>query len=156
MSLFRLASIVLALIAGNMPSSAQTVIERLISAQNPCGGLRTTGAFGTIGIDRLDWVRIQAANVSLDGDTVKLSFQGGLSCRTSDNAMIKGSASAHIYARAGGSLASCQLAANVDLSDFGGNFGQFLQAAKSRLEAELGSILNREAKAACERFKSAN
>lgn len=115
MSLFRLASIFLALIAANMPSFAQTIIERLLSAQNPCGGLRTTGAFGKIGIERLDWVRIPAADVSLDGDTVKMFFQRGLSCRTSDNAVLKRSASAHIYARAEGSLASCQLAANVVL-----------------------------------------
>ena len=91
------------------PAMTQTVVEKRLAALQPCGGLKVTqnvlGLPVTIGIDKLEGVALSRAEIAMEGDDVTLSFMGGLSCRTSDQAVIKGDASVDLTASAAVSLA---------------------------------------------------
>lgn len=129
----------------------RTVIEDLIAAQNPCASLKTKIAGLQIGIDNLDDLALDSADVSLIGDDVALSFHGRLACKTSSAAAFKGSASSAIDASAQVSLADCDKASvQVALSDFGGTFAAaVLQALQPVLEQQIAQTAQPSLSKAC-------
>lgn len=129
------------------PVRAETVVERRIAALEPCKGIQTKIAGITLGIDKLKDVTLRYAKADLSGDSVTLSFAGGLSCRTSEQALFPGDASVEIQAGFSVELSSCVIRAlSVDAKDFGGTYGKFLRAAwapliKPEIENEARAML---------------
>lgn len=117
------------------PSAAgQNVIEGRIAALKPCSRLKTSHmVFGVnvkVGIDKLEYVSFDRAQVVVEGDNVTLSLTGALACRTPDTAMVRGNASVDISAKAEVDLADCKIRSlEVRPTRFGGTFGAALLAA---------------------------
>ena len=143
-----LAILLLCLLAS--PGTAQSRIETLVAATNPCGGLKTKVGIFTVGVDRLKAVSIPTVSVLVSGDTATLGANGRLTCATSDNATVKGDASATVDANAQVDLATCRVIdGQIFLSGFGGTFGPILSAAKPQLEAALLGALTKALQDAC-------
>jgi len=124
-------------------ASAQTVIEALIENQEPCGGLRTEAPLiGSVGVDRLEKVRVPEVNFALRDDELSMSMTGRLACKTSENAALAGSASARIKASLKVDIASCKVfETNVELDDFGGEFGSVISAFQGQIAESLSKKL---------------
>lgn len=132
---------------------ARTVVEEMIAATNPCASLRTEVGGQPIGLDSLDDVEIRAADASLAGDAVTLTFNGRLACRTPAGALFQGDAASDFAATAALSLADCAAAeVRVALSDFGGSFAAFLEALRPTIEARIAAAARPELVAACRDF----
>lgn len=133
------------------PALTQTVIEKRLAELRPCSNLKTTtkvlGQPVAIGIDKLQGVALSRAEVAVIGDDVSLSFVGGLSCRASDNATIKGDASVDLTASAEMHLADCSVRSlSITPTGFGGSLGEVVKSAWTplihpKLEAEARAML---------------
>ena len=133
------------------PAMTQTVVEKRLAALQPCSNLKVTQVmFGlpvTIGIDKLKGVTLSRAEIALAGDDVTLSFVGGLSCRTSDHAAIKGDAAVDITVSAAVNLTDCSIRfLSISPTRFGGKFSEIIKAAwgpliQPELEAKARSML---------------
>ncbi|CAN5629817.1 hypothetical protein BH23PSE1_BH23PSE1_14920 [soil metagenome] len=116
----------------------RTVVEQRLAEANLCGGLRTEQLGQTIGIDVLEDVEVREADVSLRGDDLALSLAGRLACRSSDDSIIAGNASADVAARAELLLSDCTISAlDLDVENFGGSFGTALSAFAPQIEQAL-------------------
>jgi len=134
------------------PAMTQTVVEKRLAALQPCSSLKVTqdvlGVPVSVGIDKLQGVALSRADIALAGDEVTLSFMGGLSCRTSDRAVMKGDASVDLTASAEMNLADCSIRfLSINPTHFGGRFSEVLKGAwepliKPELEAAARSMLD--------------
>lgn len=123
---------------GASATSSQTVLERILDADQLCRGLATNTPFGTIGVEQLKDVRIPAADISLRGDVLTISLDGSLACESSSAALIAGDASASFSTRADIDLGTCTARdVFVTMTQFGGTFGIALQQFSSQIEAAL-------------------
>lgn len=135
----------------SLPAMAQTVVEQRIALLQPCNSLRTEanvlGLPVTIGIDTLKSVTLSRAEAVMVGNEVTLNFTGGLACRTSDSAVIKGEASVDLVASTVVDLANCSIQSlSITPTQFGGTFGQILEGAwqpliKPKLEKEATQMI---------------
>lgn len=152
-SVFRARILAVALTAFTLaPAMAQTVVEKRLAALQPCSSLKITqdvlGVPVNIGIDELQGVALSRADMALVGNEVSLSFVGGLSCRTSDRAVMKGDASVDVTGSAKVNLADCSIRfLSINPTHFGGSFSEVLKGAweplmKPRLEAAARSMLD--------------
>lgn len=148
-------SVIPMMIILQIPPASATVLEDLISAQSPCAALSLDEGFVSVRIDRLGVVSVPKVVLTLDGDVITLEANGYLECKTSDAALLKGSASANIDINATALLADCSVQSlSIRLYDYGGAYGAVLQA----LDTPLTDMLETEARsqiiAACATFKS--
>ena len=119
-------------------AQAQSVFEKKIFASNPCSQLTLDKGLLEISIDHMDYVRIDALSLVLQGDMIEAGLKGALSCKTSDAALLTGSVGADIAVSAGMSVADCQaVTASVTLSNINGDFAPVLEAFKSEAEAAI-------------------
>lgn len=120
-------------------ASAQTVIEALIASQEPCRGLSTDAPLiGKVGVDELEEVRVPEVNIALRDDEFSMSMTGRLACKTSEDAMFAGSASARFEARMKADIATCKVSeAIVKLDKFDGEYEAVLSAFQSQMEEAL-------------------
>jgi hypothetical protein len=131
-----------------------TVVERRIAEQNPCRDLKTTQLGIPIGIDVLQDIALDTAEISLIGDAVSVSLAGRIACQSSEEAIFSGNAAASITASANLLLSDCSIGAHdVTLSDFGGDFGPILEALAPLLEERLAETARGSLVRACEDFR---
>ena len=52
----------------------------LIAQQNPCRQLKADVMGSSVGVDKLKRVKVNSANLALNGDTVKMNLSGSLAC----------------------------------------------------------------------------
>lgn len=130
---------------------AQTVIDQAIANANPCAGLKKTTMLGTVGIDKLKAVHLETADASLQGSDLKVKLNGHIACRTSDQALLEGDASADIEVTGQVSLKDCSTPAlNVSVTNFGGTFGSIISQASSQIASSLRTALIDQWKRVCE------
>lgn len=153
----RAACLAACLLGAAIPSAAEerTVIERAIAEQNPCRDLRTEVFGAGIGIDRLEDVTLDEVDFSLRGDDTTIDLAGGLTCRTADEALLRGNAGASIRASAQVLLTDCSVPAiDVVLGEFHGDFGDLLAAAAPLLETALEDAGRETLARACQDFQA--
>lgn len=116
------------------PAGAQTVVEQRLADLKPCSALKLTqnlaGVPLSIGIDEVKSVTVKQADIAVQGNRLSFTLDGGLACRTPDNAPLKGDASVDISARATIDLAGCTVD-NLEIlpKRFGGSLRQVLEKA---------------------------
>lgn len=140
------------------PALAQSIVEKRLASLQPCGNLRTeqklAGVPIVIGIDKLKSIAMRRAELAISGDEVTVSFAGGIACRTSDGAVIKGDAAVDLTASAVVNLADCSIGSlSITPTRFGGSFSKILEGAwepviRPKLEADAITML----KQACADF----
>lgn len=84
---------VFGVVAAMPPVSARaaepTVIDQLIAAQNPCSGLKASAGSVSIGLDELENVALEQADVSLRGDDISVSLAGSFACHSASGAAFE-------------------------------------------------------------------
>ncbi len=146
-------SYVVAVALFSAPASAQSVVEKLIAAENPCAPLKKKTFLGKVGIDKLRGVHLDQADILLQGDTVKITVNGELACGTSNHSVVQGDASASITALATADIAQCNVTLmDVSLGHFGGAFGDVIAALSHKIKAGLEKRLSAVLIDACHRL----
>jgi hypothetical protein len=136
------------------PVQADSVVERRLAALEPCSGLKQDALGATLAIDKLDSVTLSHVQLDMSGDLVTLSLQGGLSCKTSDTALLGGNASADVSAVARMRLTDCAITElTITPTSFGGTYASVVKAAwlsliEPKIAAEARAMLGK----ACAEF----
>lgn len=135
-------------------AGAGNVISRAIERAQPCSGLKTTVnkvVTLTIGIDQFKTAELETLKVDVAGDKATIALVGSLACRTSDEAVIKGDASAKFSANANLNLATCVAEpVSVRILSTGGTFGAAIDAFKGSIEKAVEKSIAEQAKALCQ------
>ncbi|WP_312872453.1 hypothetical protein [Rhizobium viscosum] len=136
------------------PASAANVLERAIEAAQPCKPLKVRqavlGVKVELGIDKLDFVKIDTIEIKVDGDLAEASALGTLACKTSDDAPLKGgfSAKARIHLQA--NLATCIMnASSIDIIEAKGEFGDVVTTFEPEISAALRKGVEKALKKLC-------
>src|SRR4051794_36858924 len=74
-------------------ASAANSLEKAIERLQPCQSAKVETRLGTIGIDKFDKIAVEEIEINVKGDTASASTLASLTCRTSDQALLKGNAS---------------------------------------------------------------
>ena len=134
---------------------AGTMVEDLIAEQNPCKELKAQLMGSNIGIDKVKRVKVNHANVALNGNHVKVDLSGSLACETGPSSMVVGDASADLKASAAASLTDCKVnAVSVKLSNFGGTFRDILAALQPSLQESLKQEIKTRVEEGCREFRA--
>lgn len=134
---------------------AGTMVEDLIAQENPCKQLKTQLMGSSIGVDKLKRVKVNSANIALNGDHVKLDLSGSLACETGPGSAMVGDASADLKASASASLADCKVSAvSVVLSNFGGSFRDLLSALQQPMQENLKQEIKAQLVKGCQDFRA--
>lgn len=149
-----LSMIIVAASSLSSPASAANVLERSIAAAQPCKPLKVRqsvlGVKVELGIDKLDFVKIETLEIRVDGDLAEASALGTLACRTSDDAPLQGgfSAKARIHLQA--NLATCVMnASSIDIVSAGGEFGDVVTTFEPQISAALRNGVEKALKKLC-------
>ena len=147
------ALVAMALLGGAAsPSQAATALEDAIASAIPCAGNKTKVAGTTIGIDKFDRVEIKEFSVSGKGSAGKASVTGFLSCKTSDQAVVRGDANADFDVSASIDLNTCAITSkSVEIPKTGGRFKLVVDLLKSKIIESLEGSIVSEAKKLCKR-----
>ncbi|EJJ26260.1 hypothetical protein PMI11_05512 [Rhizobium sp. CF142] len=136
------------------PAFAANVLERAIEAAQPCKPLKVRqsvlGVKVELGIDKLDFVRIDTLEIRVDGDLAEARALGTLACRTSDDAPLQGgfSAKARIHLQA--NLATCVMnGSSIEIVGAGGEFGDVVTALEPEISAALRKGVENALKKLC-------
>jgi hypothetical protein len=136
------------------PASAANVLERAIAAAQPCKPLKVRqsvlGVKIQLGIDKLDFVRIDTLEIRVDRDLAEASALGTLACRTSDGAPLQGgfSAKARIHLQA--NLATCVMSgSSIEIIEAGGEFGDVVTTFEPEISAALRKGVENALKKLC-------
>lgn len=134
---------------------AGTMVEDLIAQQNPCRNLKADLMGTRIGIDKVKSVKVNHANLALDGNHVKMDLSGSLACETGPGSAMVGDASADLKASAAASLADCKVnAVSVALSNFGGSLRDILAALQPSLQESLKQEIKKNFEDGCKDFRA--
>lgn len=139
-------------IASLVPAqAAQTVVEQRLAEIKPCSYLsvkrNVAGKTVTIGFDKLDAIELRRAVVNLADDHVSFTFEGYLSCSTSEGALLQGDAAVDLTATATMDLGTCTVRSiSADSVNFSGSFGPLVAsgwnlAGQPMVEREVTSML---------------
>jgi hypothetical protein len=135
-------SVIIVAVSSVSSPAASNVLERAIAAAQPCKPLKVRQpVFGVkveLGIDKLDFVKIDTIEIRVNGDLADASALGTLACKTSDDAPLKGgfSAKARIHLQA--NLATCVMnASSIDIIEAGGEFGDVVTTFEPEISAAL-------------------
>jgi hypothetical protein len=105
----------------------------------------------TIGIDNFKSAEVETLKVDVAGDKGTIALVGSLACRTSDEAVIKGDASAKFSANADLNLSTCVAEpVSVRILSIGGTFGAAIDAFKGDIQNALEKSIAEQAKALCQ------
>jgi hypothetical protein len=149
-----LSVIILAASSLSSPASAANALERAIEAAQPCKPLKVRQpVFGVnveLGIDELDFVKIDTIEIRVNGDLAEANALGTLACKTSDDAPLKGgfSAKARIHLQA--NLATCITnASSIDIIEAEGEFGDVVTTFEPEISAALRKGVEKALKKLC-------
>ncbi|MBB3659778.1 hypothetical protein FHX15_005046 [Rhizobium sp. BK650] len=136
------------------PASAANVLERAIEAAQPCKPLKVKqsvlGVKVELGIDKLDFVKVDTVEIRVNGDLAEASAIGTLACKTSDDAPLQGgfSAKARIHLQA--NLATCVMnASSIDIIEAKGEFGDVVTTFEPEISEALRKGVERALKKLC-------
>ncbi len=149
-----LSVIIVAASSVSSPASAANVLERAIEAAQPCKPLKVRqqvlGVKVELGIDELDFVKIDTIEIRVNGDLAEANALGTLACKTSDDAPLKGgfSAKARIHLQA--NLATCITnASSIDIIEAEGEFGDVVTTFEPEISAALRKGVEKALKKLC-------
>lgn len=137
-----LGAVIAAAPAFSSTASATNVLERAIAAAQPCKPLKVKqsvlGVKVELGIDTLDFVKVDTLEIRVDGDLAQASALGTLACRTSDGAPVQGGFSARARINLQANLASCIMSGSkIEIIEAGGEFGDVVTAFEPEISAAL-------------------
>ncbi|MEM6488855.1 MAG: hypothetical protein AAF677_11415 [Pseudomonadota bacterium] len=152
-------------LAAAPPAAAtDSVIEARLKALKPCAPLKKQVSVGsgllkietTIGIDRMRALRVKAIDVSLRGDAVSLTLNGGLTCGTAGDAVLKGDAGVEVSLAADVDLATCTITKfDLEPVTYTGSFRDVVQALwPSILGPKIETNARTQIVNACNDFKA--
>ncbi len=149
-----LAAVTAATPAFDSAAFAQNSLERAIAAAQPCRPLKVQqqmlGVKVELGVDRLDFIKIDTVDIRIDGDIATANALGTLACRTSQDAPLQGgfSAKAHVQLRA--NLATCVMGeSSIDIVETGGELGDVVAALQPEISNALRRGLEKTLKKLC-------
>lgn len=135
-------------------ASSANIISRAIERAQPCSSLKTEVKqvlTVTIGIDKFKGSEVETLKIDIVGDKAKAALVGSLACRTSDEAVIKGDASARFSADADLNLATCVAApVTVRILSAGGTFKAAIEAFKGDIQNAVEKAIVEQTKALCQ------
>ncbi|MDR9808896.1 hypothetical protein [Rhizobium hidalgonense] len=131
-------------------------LERAIGDTQPCRSLKTkVSSFGIsveVGVDKLDSVKIENLQLSVNGDVAEASARGTLACKTSDEALVEGGFSATAEVRLKIDLATCKTTEfSIEIVKTGGRFGDIVKGLETEISGALGRSLEKNLAKLCER-----
>ena len=136
------------------PASAANVLERAIAAAQPCKPLKVRqsvlGVKVELGIDKLDFVKIDTLEIRVNGDLAEASALGTLACRTSDDAPLQGGFSAKARIHLQTNLVTCVMSgSSIEIVEAGGEFGDVVTALEPEISAALRKGVEKALKKLC-------
>ncbi|MBW8789138.1 MAG: hypothetical protein JF594_15665 [Rhizobium leguminosarum] len=137
-------------------AQAANALERAIADAQPCRSLKAkVSSFGItvqVGVDKLDSVKIENLQVSVNGDAAEASARGTLACKTSDEALVKGGFSATAEVHLQVDLATCKTAeSSIEIVQTGGRFGDVVNGLQTEISEALRRSLEKNLAKLCER-----
>ncbi len=148
------SAIVIAAPLLSTPAFAANVLERAIAAAQPCKPLKVRQpVFGVkveLGIDRLDFVKIDTIEIRVDGDQAEANALGTLACKTSQDSPLEGGFSAKARVHLQANLATCVTeASSIDIVEAGGEFGDVVTTFEPEIAAALRKGVENALKKLC-------
>lgn len=136
------------------PAYAANVLERAIAATQPCKPLKVRqsvlGVKVELGIDKLDFVKIDTLEIRVNGDLAEASALGTLACRTSDDAPLQGGFSAKARIQLQTNLVTCVMSgSSIEIVEAGGEFGDVVTALEPEISAALRKGVEKALKKLC-------
>ncbi|TBB70871.1 hypothetical protein ELH45_10125 [Rhizobium ruizarguesonis] len=137
-------------------AQAANALERAIGDAQPCRSLKAkVSSFGItvqVGVDKLDSVKIENLQVSVNGDAAQASARGTLACKTSDEALVKGGFSATAEVHLQVDLATCKTTeSSIEIVQTGGRFGDIVKGLQTEISDALRRSLEKNLAKMCER-----
>ncbi|TAV48595.1 hypothetical protein ELI30_09905 [Rhizobium leguminosarum] len=137
-------------------AQAANALERAIGDAQPCRSLKAkVSSFGItvqVGVDKLDSVKIENLQVSVNGDVAEARARGTLACKTSDEALVKGGFSATAEVHLQVDLATCKTAeSSIEIVKTGGRFGDVVKGLQTEITDALRRSLEKNLVKLCER-----
>ncbi|MGO6814735.1 hypothetical protein ACCS67_07565 [Rhizobium brockwellii] len=137
-------------------AQAANALERAIGDAQPCRSLKAkVSSFGItvqVGVDKLDSVKIENLQVSVNGDVAEARARGTLACKTSDEALVKGGFSATAEVHLQVDLATCKTAeSSIEIVKTGGRFGDVVKGLQTEITDALHRNLEKNLVKLCER-----
>ena len=149
--LWRIFFVSCLLLVQSSSTEAGNALENAIERAQPCQSLKVKTGLFTIGVDRVEKVEIDELSIDVKGDLATAKAIGSLTCRTSDNAALKGNVSARLSFDAEIHLATCAVnRREIKLLSTGGTFGEIVKALGEQISQSLGDGLSNEAKKLCQ------
>ncbi|WP_416067771.1 hypothetical protein ACK9YZ_23430 [Rhizobium sp. ZK1] len=147
-------AIIIATSSLSTPASAANVLERAIEAAQPCKPLKVRqsvlGVKVELGIDKLDFVKIDTLEIRVNGDLAEASALGTLACRTSDDAPLQGGFSAKARMHLQTNLLTCVMSeSSIEIVEAGGEFGDVVTALEPEISAALRKGVEKALKKLC-------
>ena len=147
-------AIIVATPSSSSPAFAANVLERAIAATQPCKPLKikqpVLGVKVELGIDKLDFVKIDTIEIKVNGDLADASAVGTLACKTSEDAPLQGGFSARARIQLQANLATCVMGgSSIDLIETGGEFGDVVAAFEPEISAALRRSVEKALKKLC-------
>jgi hypothetical protein len=126
------------------------ILSKAIEAAQPCESLKVETVVGSIGIDKFKEANIEKLNLLIDGNQASLTGTAMLACRTSDDAVVKGDASATVSLDATLDLNSCEMSQlDVKLVETSGTFEDVLDAFEDGITGAIKGVIADEIKKLC-------
>lgn len=149
-----LGAVIAAAPALSSTASAANALERAIAAAHPCKPLKVRqsvlGVKVELGIDTLDFVKIDTLDIRVEGDLAQASALGTLACRTSDGAPLQGGFSARARIHLQANLASCLMSeSRIEIIEAGGEFGDVVTAFEPEISAALRAGVEKALRKLC-------
>lgn len=134
-------------------------LERAIGDAQPCRSLKTkVPSFGIsveVGVDKLDFVKIENLQLFINGDTAEASARGTLACKTSDEALVEGGFSATAEVGLKIDLATCKATeTSIEIVKTGGRFGDIVKGLETEISRALRRSLEKNLPKLCEKGSS--
>nr|WP_246740194.1 hypothetical protein [Rhizobium anhuiense] len=105
-----------------------------------------------VGVDKLDSVKIENLQFSVNGDAAEASARGTLACKTSDEALIEGGFSATAEVRLKADLTTCKMTdTSIEIVKTGGRFGDIVKGLETEISAALQRSLEKNLAKLCEK-----
>ncbi|MBB3916019.1 hypothetical protein GGQ65_003319 [Rhizobium fabae] len=105
-----------------------------------------------VGVDKLDSVKIENLELSVNGDAAEASVRGTLACKTSGEALVKGGFSATAEVRLKVDLTTCKTTeTSIDIVKTGGRFGDIVMGLETEISGALRRSLEKNLAKLCEK-----
>ncbi|RUZ79408.1 hypothetical protein EN943_07490 [Mesorhizobium sp. M7A.F.Ca.US.006.01.1.1] len=140
---------VLVLTLASQSAFSANVLDRAVEAAQPCRSLKLKTGIGTVGVDKFAGANIEKVQIMVGDDIASAKAVVTMACRTADNAVFKGDASATVDLDAEMNLSTCEMNhLEVQIVKTGGTFASVLdafkdeisEALKRKITSELGKL----------------